>query len=42
MAERALISRMTLNKVKKGDPNVSLGIYATVLFVLGMTIASRN
>ena len=37
MAERALISRTTLNKVEKGDPNVSLGIYATVLFVLGMT-----
>ena len=37
MAERALISRMTLNKVEKGNPGVSLGIYATVLFVLGMT-----
>ena len=37
MAERAFISRMTLNKVEKGDPGVSLGIYATVLFVLGMT-----
>lgn len=37
MAERALISRMTLNKVEKGDPSVTLGIYATVLFVLGMT-----
>ena len=35
MAERALISRMTLNKVEKGNPGVSLGIYATVLFVLG-------
>lgn len=37
MAERAFISRMTLNRVEKGDPGVSLGIYATVLFVLGMT-----
>ena len=37
MAERAFISRMTLNKVEKGDPGVSLGICATVLFVLGMT-----
>lgn len=37
MAERAFISRMTLNKVEKGDLGVSLGIYATVLFVLGMT-----
>ena len=36
MAERASISRTTLNKVEKGDPGVSLGHYATVLFVLGM------
>lgn len=36
MAERASISRMTLSKVEKGDPGVSLGIYATVLFVLGL------
>jgi len=36
MAERASISRTTLNKVEKGDPGVSLGIYATVLFVLGL------
>jgi len=27
---------MTLNKVEKGDLGVSLGTYATVLFVLGM------
>lgn len=36
MAERASISRTTLNKVEKGDPGVALGIYATVLFVLGL------
>ena len=36
LAERASVSRTTLNKVEKGDPGVSLGIYATVLFVLGM------
>lgn len=36
MAERAMISRPTLTKVEKGDPSVSLGIYACVLFVLGM------
>jgi transcriptional regulator with XRE-family HTH domain len=36
VAERASISRTTLNKVEKGDPGVALGIYATVLFVLGM------
>ncbi len=37
MAERASISRVTLTKVEKGDPSVAFGIYATVLFVLGMT-----
>jgi hypothetical protein len=36
LAERASISRMTLNKVEKGEPGVSLGNYATVLFALGM------
>lgn len=37
MAQRASISRTTLAKVEKGDPGVQLGIYATVLFVLGLT-----
>jgi DNA-binding XRE family transcriptional regulator len=36
MAQRASISRTTLTKVEKGDPGVQLGIYATVLFVLGL------
>jgi transcriptional regulator with XRE-family HTH domain len=36
LAERVSISRMTLNKVEKGLPGVSMGVYATVLFVLGM------
>lgn len=36
MAERASISRTTLNKIEKGDPGVSLGNYANVLFVLDM------
>jgi len=36
LAQRASISRMTLNKVEKGDPGVSLGNYAGVLFSLGM------
>ena len=36
LAERASISRTTLNKLEKGDPGVSLGTYTTVLFVLGM------
>ncbi len=36
LAERASISRTTLHKVEQGDAGVSLGAYATVLFVLGM------
>jgi transcriptional regulator with XRE-family HTH domain len=36
MAERAFITRKTLARVERGDSGVSLGIYATVLFVLGM------
>jgi DNA-binding XRE family transcriptional regulator len=36
LAERASISRMTLNKVEKGLPGVAMGAYATVLFVLGL------
>lgn len=37
MAERALISRMTLHRAERGDPSVSIGVYATLLFVLGLT-----
>ena len=36
MAERASISRMTLNRMEKGETGVSMGHYATVLFVLGL------
>lgn len=36
LAERAAISRITLMKVEKGDPSVSVGIIASVLFALGM------
>ena len=36
LAERAAISRVTLAKVEKGEPGVSMGIYAKVLFVLGL------
>jgi transcriptional regulator with XRE-family HTH domain len=36
MAERALINRMTLYKIERGDPTVSIAGYATVMFVLGM------
>jgi transcriptional regulator with XRE-family HTH domain len=36
MAERAFVSRNTITRVEKGDPRVSMGIYATVFFVLGL------
>ena len=36
MAERASVSRTTLQKAEKGDPGVSMGIYARILFVLGL------
>lgn len=36
LAQRASISRTTLYKVENGDLNVSMGIYATILFVLGL------
>lgn len=35
-AQRASISRTTLLKIEKGDPGVALGLYSTVLFVMGM------
>ena len=37
LAERASISRMTLCKLEKGEPGISIGIVATVLFTLGMS-----
>src|ERR1700739_3667678 len=37
LAERAFITRTTLRKVESGNPGVSLGIYATVIFILGLT-----
>ena len=36
VAQRAEISRPTLNKVEKGDPSVTLGTYLQVLTVLGL------
>jgi hypothetical protein len=36
MAQRAFIDRRSLARVEKGDPGVSMAIYATVLFVLGI------
>lgn len=36
LAERAFTSRPTLQRVEKGDPGVSMGIYAAVLQALGL------
>lgn len=36
MADRAFISRTTLNKAERGDPGVAMGVYATLLFILGL------
>lgn len=36
IAERSKISLSTLNKIEKGDPGVSLGNYASVLFALNL------
>jgi transcriptional regulator with XRE-family HTH domain len=36
VAERAGISRQTESAIEKGKPNVSIGLYTQVLFVLGL------
>ena len=36
VAERANIARTTLWAIEKGSPNVALGYYVQVLFVLGL------
>lgn len=36
VAERAMIGRNTLARVERGDAGVSMGIYASVLFALGL------
>lgn len=36
MAERAGISRTTLAKAEKGEPGVSMGTVATLLYILGL------
>jgi hypothetical protein len=37
MCERASISKPSLIKVEKGDPGAQMSLYASVLFVLGMS-----
>ncbi|MEX2123322.1 MAG: helix-turn-helix transcriptional regulator [Woeseia sp.] len=39
MVERVGISKATYLKVEKGDPSVSMGVYAMTLFVLGFANA---
>lgn len=36
VAERAGIARNTLRAIERGEPNVALGAYASVLLVLGL------
>ncbi|GHS95848.1 hypothetical protein AGMMS50276_12980 [Synergistales bacterium] len=42
MAERANVSTKRLHKIEIGDPTVSIGGYASVLFVLGFVDRLRN
>lgn len=35
VAERVGVAKATYHKVEKGDPTVSMGVYAMTLFVLG-------
>lgn len=37
LSERTGLSRVTLRKIGKGDPGVSMGHYVAVLSVLGLT-----
>ena len=36
IAERATVTRLTVSKVEHGDPTVSMGIYARVLYALNL------
>lgn len=36
LAERADISRITLRKVENGESSVAMGVYANILFCLGL------
>jgi transcriptional regulator with XRE-family HTH domain len=41
-AQRAFLNRKTLAKIEKGEAGVSIGAYASLLFVLGMTDRLRE
>jgi transcriptional regulator with XRE-family HTH domain len=36
LAKRSLTSHVTMIKVERGDPSVSIGVYANALFALGL------
>ena len=42
MGKRAGLGRATIAKIEKGEPSVSMGSYASVIFVLGMTDRFRD
>lgn len=42
MAERMGVSKGTYLRAEKGDPTVTLGVYAMALFVLGFGAAFRD
>ncbi len=42
VADRAGISRETLAKIQKGDPGVSMGRYAAVIYAIGLGIDWMN
>jgi transcriptional regulator with XRE-family HTH domain len=42
MAERVGVAESTYLRAEKGDPKVSFGVYAMVLFVLGFSDAFAN
>ena len=42
MAQKTGITRITIGKIEKGNPNVSIGAYALVIFNLGLTDKLKN
>lgn len=42
IADRAFTTRVTLQRIEKGDPAVSIGIYAAVLQALGLLDGLAN
>ncbi len=42
VAQRAGISVKTLSNIEKGDPGVSIGIFASVLYALGFETPLSN